>query len=75
MWTAGNRFVRSPTPAMACVKTYKGLGFQGYVEAVKFLKDYLSNVSKRAFRKVGAAFSVFRTLYNPLEIQYDKEKP
>lgn len=27
---------------MACVKTYKGLGFQGYVEAVKFLKDYLS---------------------------------
>ena len=27
---------------MACVKTYKGLGFQGYVEAVKFLKDFLS---------------------------------
>ena len=27
---------------MACVKTYKCLGFQGYVEAVKFLKDYLS---------------------------------
>ena len=27
---------------MACVKNYKGLGFQGYVEAVKFLKDYLS---------------------------------
>ena len=27
---------------MACVKTYKGLGFQGYVEAVKFLKCYLS---------------------------------
>ena len=27
---------------MACVKTYNGLGFQGYVEAVKFLKDYLS---------------------------------
>ena len=26
----------------ACVKTYKGLGFQGYVETVKFLKDYLS---------------------------------
>ena len=26
---------------MACVKTYKGLGFQGYVEAVKFLKGYL----------------------------------
>ena len=27
---------------MACEKTYMGLGFQGYVEAVKFLKDYLS---------------------------------
>ena len=27
---------------MACVKTYKGMGFQGYVEAVKFLKGYLS---------------------------------
>ena len=27
---------------MACVKAYKGLGFQGYVEAVKFLKGYLS---------------------------------
>ena len=27
---------------IACVKTYKGLGFQGYVEAVKFLKGYLS---------------------------------
>ena len=27
---------------MACVKTYKGLGFQGYVKAVKFLKGYLS---------------------------------
>ena len=27
---------------MACVKTYKGLGFQGYAEAVKFLKGYLS---------------------------------
>ena len=34
---------REPSYAgMACVKTYKGLGFQGYVEAVKFLKDYLS---------------------------------
>ena len=27
---------------MACVKTYKGLGFQGYVEAVKFLREYLN---------------------------------
>ena len=24
---------------MACVKTYKGLGFQGYVEAIRYLVD------------------------------------
>ena len=27
---------------MACVKTYKGLGFDGYIEAVRFLKEYLA---------------------------------
>lgn len=27
---------------MACVKTYKGLGFDGYLEAVRFLKEYLA---------------------------------
>ncbi|MCD8005356.1 MAG: type II 3-dehydroquinate dehydratase [Oscillospiraceae bacterium] len=27
----------------ACVKTYMGLGFNGYIEAVKFLEDYLKN--------------------------------
>ena len=27
---------------MACLKTYKGLGFQGYVEAVRFLKAHLT---------------------------------
>ena len=27
---------------MACVKTYKGLGFDGYREAILFLKDYIS---------------------------------
>lgn len=27
---------------MACIKAYKGLGFDGYVEAVKFLKSYLT---------------------------------
>ena len=27
---------------MACVKTYKGLGFDGYIEAVRFLEDYLA---------------------------------
>ncbi len=26
----------------ACVKTYMGLGFNGYIEAVKFLEDYLA---------------------------------
>ena len=26
----------------ACIKTYMGLGFEGYVQAVKYLKDYLS---------------------------------
>ena len=27
---------------MACIKTYKGLGFDGYVEAVRFHKSYLT---------------------------------
>ena len=27
---------------IACIKTYKGLGFDGYVEAVRFLKSYLT---------------------------------
>ena len=26
---------------MACVKTYKGLGFDGYLEAIRFLQSYL----------------------------------
>ncbi len=30
---------------MACVKTYKGLGFDGYVEAIKYLYEYLSSGS------------------------------
>ena len=24
---------------MACLKTYKGLGFDGYVQAIRFLKN------------------------------------
>ena len=28
-------------PGMACVKTYMGLGFQGYIEAIKYLEGYL----------------------------------
>ena len=27
---------------MACVKTYMGLGFEGYRQAILYLKDYLS---------------------------------
>ena len=27
---------------MACVKTYKGLGFDGYLEAIRYLKEYLA---------------------------------
>jgi len=26
----------------ACIKTYKGLGFDGYIEAIKYLVSYLS---------------------------------
>ena len=28
---------------MACVKTYAGLGFEGYRQAMLFLKDYVKN--------------------------------
>ena len=27
---------------MACVRTFMGMGLQGYAEAIRFLKDYLS---------------------------------
>lgn len=30
---------------MACVKTYMGLGLEGYRQAILFLKDYLENKS------------------------------
>ena len=30
---------------MACVKTYMGLGFEGYRQAILFLKDYLQKES------------------------------
>ena len=29
-------------PGMACVKTYMGLGFDGYCQALRFLKQYLT---------------------------------
>ena len=31
---------------MACVKTYMGLGFEGYRQAILYLKDYLSKEAK-----------------------------
>ena len=30
-------------PAMACIKTIKGLGFEGYRQAILYLKDFLHN--------------------------------
>ena len=33
-------------PGMACVKTYKGLGFDGYREAILFLNEYISGSAK-----------------------------
>ena len=50
---------------MACVKTYKGLGFQGYVEAVEIFERLPQQVSKRAsFRE--ARFSAFRGALQPV---------
>lgn len=31
----------------ACVKTYQGLGFEGYRKAILFLKDYLSGAPEK----------------------------
>lgn len=28
-------------PGLACIKTYKGLGFEGYHQAILYLKEYL----------------------------------
>ena len=30
-------------PAMACIKTFKGLGLEGYRQAILYLKDFLHN--------------------------------
>ena len=34
-------FRRISYPGMACIKTFKGLGFEGYRQAVLYLRDYL----------------------------------
>lgn len=36
-------FRRLSYAGMACIKTYAGLGFEGYRQAILFLKDYLEN--------------------------------
>lgn len=33
---------------MACIKTYMGLGFEGYRQAILYLRDYLRNGGKGA---------------------------
>ena len=38
-------FRRISYAGMACQKTFMGLGFEGYRQAILFLKDYLSNVT------------------------------
>ena len=38
-------FRRVSYAGMACVKTFMGLGFEGYAEAVRYLKWYINNVS------------------------------
>lgn len=35
-------FRRISYAGMACIKTYKGLGLQGYLEAIYYLKEYLN---------------------------------
>ena len=39
--SARESFRRISYPGMACLKTFAGLGFEGYREAILFLKDYL----------------------------------
>ena len=34
-------FRRISYPGMACIKTFKGLGFEGYRQAVLYLREYL----------------------------------
>ena len=39
--SARESFRRISYPGMACLKTFAGLGFEGYREAILFLTDYL----------------------------------
>lgn len=37
---------------MACVKTFAGLGFDGYVQAIRFLKGYVLKNTERELKRV-----------------------
>lgn len=37
-----DEFRKTSYAGMACIKSFIGLGFLGYVEAIKYLKEYLS---------------------------------
>ncbi len=39
-------FRRISYAGMACVKTFKGLGFEGYRQALAFLKEYLNGAKR-----------------------------
>ena len=36
---------------MACVKTFAGLGFDGYVQAIRFLKGYVLKNAERKLKR------------------------
>ncbi len=40
-------FRRVSYPGMACIKTFKGMGFEGYREAILYLKAYLEKETKK----------------------------
>lgn len=44
-------FRQTSYAGMACIKTYMGLGFNGYSQAIKYLKQYIENRSERTFSK------------------------
>ena len=37
---------------MACVKTFAGLGFDGYVQAIRFLKGYVLENAERELKRI-----------------------
>lgn len=41
--SARESFRQISYPGMACIRTYAGMGFEGYRQAILFLKDWLQN--------------------------------